>query len=72
MFGSRASKFSLSTGMTIVSFAGKNVREVSSETVRDMIKRHEGPVTIVFERNTIFDPDTGRLKPENATKNLEI
>ena len=62
VFGSRASRFSLSAGMRIVSFAGKNVREFSSEKVRDMIKCHNGPVTIVFERETIFDARTGRLK----------
>ena len=64
VFGSRASRFSLSTGMRIVSFGGTNVREMSSEKVRDMIKSHKGPVTIVFQRKTIFDPGTGRVKKE--------
>ena len=62
VWGSRASKFSLTPGMKIVSFAGKNVRDMRSETVRDMIKGHSGPVTIVFERDTIFDPTSGELK----------
>ena len=62
VWGSRASKFSLSPGMTISSFDGKNVTEMRSESVRDMIKTHTGPVTIVFDRNTIFDPATGRVK----------
>ena len=62
VWGSRASKFDLSPGMTISTFDGKNVTDMRSESVRDMIKKHTGPVTIVFHRTTIFDPATGRVK----------
>ena len=67
VWGSRASKFSLTPGMKIVSFAGNNVRNMRSETVRDMIKGHAGPVTIIFERDTMFDPATGELKKPSGT-----
>ena len=50
VWGSSASKFGLSPGMTISMFDGKNVTNMRSESVRDMIKKHTGPVTIVFDR----------------------
>ena len=72
VWGSRASKFSLTPGMKIVLFAGKNVRDMRSETVRDMIKGHSGPVTIVFERDTIFDPNSGELKKTSGVTPMTL
>ena len=68
VWGSRASKFSLSSGMQVVSFAGVDVRDKDSDAVRDIIKGHVGPVTIVFQRHVVFDPGTGRVKPEQDQK----
>ena len=62
VWGSRASKFSLSIGMRMVSFAGTNVYNMNSNMVRDLIMKHKGRVIIVFEQNTVFDPNTGRVK----------
>ena len=63
VFGSQASKFGLTSGMKMISFAGKNVLNMNSDKVREMIREHTGTTTIVFKRESIFDPDSARLKP---------
>jgi len=69
VWNSAAWHFALTPGMKIISFADKNVSNTNSDEVRDIIKSHDGPVNIVFQREGLFDPATGMLLRSNKGDN---
>lgn len=72
VFGSEASKFGLTSGMKMISFADTKVNNMDSDKVREMIRDHTGTATIIFKRDSIFDDESGRIKTEPTVNKCSI
>ena len=70
VWGSSAANYGLTPNMRMIWFGETNVTNMGSDQVREMVNQQRGPITIVFRRDPMFDPASGRLVHRKGEVNV--